>query len=76
MQISEAIRTFRTQQIVAEHIGPEERIFPVRYSTVRALIRCLAAKFHVKIRLMISGDIQPPMLVGMESRWRSFKKCY
>lgn len=53
MQISEAVRTFRTQQIVAEQIGPEERIFPVRYSTVRALIRCLAAKFHVKIRLMI-----------------------
>ena len=34
---------------VAEHIGPEERIFPVCYSTVGALIRRLAAKFHVKI---------------------------
>jgi integrase/recombinase XerD len=37
------------EYIVAEHIGPEERIFPVCYSTVRALIRRLAAKFHVKI---------------------------
>jgi integrase/recombinase XerD len=37
------------EYIAAEHIGPEERIFPVCYSTVRALIRRLAAKFHVKI---------------------------
>ena len=38
------------EYIVAEHIGFEKRIFPVCYSTVRALIRrFLAAKFHVKI---------------------------
>ncbi|HEX9262581.1 MAG TPA: site-specific integrase [Candidatus Bathyarchaeia archaeon] len=37
------------EYIVAEHIGPEKRIFPVCYTTVRALIRCLAGKFHVKI---------------------------
>jgi len=37
------------EYIFANHIGPEKRIFPVFYSTMRALIRCLAAKFHVKI---------------------------
>ena len=37
------------EYIFANHIGPEERIFPVCYSTVRALIRRSAARFHVKI---------------------------
>ncbi len=37
------------EYIVAEHIGPEERIFPVCYTTGRALFRRLAAKFHVKM---------------------------
>jgi integrase len=37
------------EYIFSNHIGPDERIFPVCYSTVRALIRRLAGKFHVKI---------------------------
>ncbi len=37
------------EYIVAEHIGFEKRIFPVCYSTVRELIRRLAADFHAKI---------------------------
>jgi len=37
------------EYIAAHNIGPEERLFPVCYSTVRALIRRLAKKFRVKI---------------------------
>jgi integrase len=37
------------EYIVTYNIGPEERLFPVCYSTVRALIRRLAEKFRVKI---------------------------
>jgi integrase/recombinase XerD len=37
------------EYIVECNIGPEARLFPVCYSTVRALIRRLALKFRVKI---------------------------
>jgi len=37
------------EYVVANHIEPEERLFPVCYSTVRSLIRRLAEKFKVKI---------------------------
>jgi integrase/recombinase XerD len=37
------------EYISVNHIGPEERIFRVCYSTVRVLVRRLATKFHVKI---------------------------
>jgi integrase/recombinase XerD len=37
------------EYIAAHNIGPEERLFPVCYSTVRALIRRLAIKFRVKM---------------------------
>jgi len=38
-----------TEYIVESKIAAEDRLFPVCYSTVRALIRRLAEKFHVKI---------------------------
>jgi len=37
------------EYVVANKIGPEERLFPVCYSTVRTLIRRLTEKFHMKI---------------------------
>ena len=36
------------EYVSSNHIGPEERLFPVCYSTVRSLIRRLAEKFKVK----------------------------
>lgn len=38
-----------TEYIVACKIGPEDRLFPVCYSTVRALIKRLAVRFRMKI---------------------------
>ncbi len=35
--------------ITANSIGPDQRLFPICYSTVRALIKKIAAKFHMKI---------------------------
>lgn len=37
------------EYVSSNHIGPEERLFPVCYSTVRSLIRRLAEKFKVNI---------------------------
>jgi integrase/recombinase XerD len=37
------------EYITASNLGPDDRLFPVCYSTVRALINRLAGKFHLKI---------------------------
>ena len=37
------------EYITANNIGPDDRLFPVCYSTVRSLIKRLGEKYHVKI---------------------------
>ncbi len=37
------------EYITANNLGPDDRLFPVCYSTVRSLIRRLGEKFHVKV---------------------------
>ncbi len=37
------------EYISANNIGPDDRLFPVCYSTVRSLIKRLGEKFHVRI---------------------------
>ncbi len=37
------------EYITANNIGPDDRLFPVCYSTVRSLIKRLGEKFHVRI---------------------------
>jgi integrase/recombinase XerD len=37
------------EYITESKLAPEDRLFPVCYSTVRALIKRLASKYHVKI---------------------------
>jgi integrase/recombinase XerD len=38
-----------SEYITANNIGPDDRLFPVCYSTVRSLIKRLSERFHVKI---------------------------
>ncbi len=37
------------EYITANNLGPDDRLFPVCYSTVRLLIKRLGEKFHVKV---------------------------
>jgi integrase len=37
------------EYISGKNIGPDDRLFPVCYSTVRALIKRLSDRFHVKV---------------------------
>lgn len=37
------------EYVTSNNLGPDDRLFPVCYSTVRSLIRRLGDKFHVKV---------------------------